>query len=75
MQHTQIAQKLLIPVLAEESRDRHGVENLSAHCPTGPVDAVFWYLDGWETLTWQCFKGSKHGAADKCLVQLRLVHK
>lgn len=66
---------VIIPILVEEGHDRHRVEQFSAHCPAGSVVAVLWYLDGCETLAGQRLQRSKHGAPNKSLAQLWLVHK
>lgn len=66
---------VVVPVLVEEGHDRQRVEQFSAHGPAGSVDAVFWYLDGCETLAGQRLQRSKHGASHECLTQLWLVHK
>lgn len=76
---TMYLKEICLPVFVEVGHGRHmGVVEhlLFAHGgPAGPVDALVWHLDWGQTLAGQGLEGGKHGAAHKCLAQLRLVHK
>lgn len=62
-----------VPVLVEEGHGCHWVQHLQfADCPAGPVNALFWKLDGKQTLAGQHLQRGVKGAADEGLAGLSL---
>lgn len=64
------------PVSVEEAHARNRAEKFElAQGPAGPVQTLLRQLDGGETVAGQSFQRGEHGAAQKCLTQLGLIHK